>query len=382
MVALILFFSGPIHMFKEDARFHTLEQLHERRKRVVRLHCNGLGVMQIVECSGLSYPTVRAAIDAFERGGMAAIRPRPRGKSVGNGRSLTEDQERKIRQIICEKRPEQLQMNFALWSRAALKKLIEQECGVSLSVRAVGMYSVRWGFNSPTPIKRRYAKQSEAVRAWLGEHYPVIAALAKAEDAEIHWGDETAWVDIDVCGRSDMLVGNTLVGNTPAANTPVGNAPGTYAAGEPRPKRLMIAAVTNQGKARWMMIDKSINADQLIVFLAALIKDAKRKVFLILDNLRVHHCKLVKAWQAAHANQIEVFYLPSASQALNPARRLNTDLRHAIGLGARVPAQAKDKLKIVATEHMTNRESLPAPLPASLPTLLPRLLPESVECYS
>ena len=368
MVALILFFSGPIHMFKEDARFHTLEQLHERRKRVVRLHCNGLGVMQIVECSGLSYPTVRAAIDAFERGGMAAIRPRPRGKSVGNGRSLTEDQERKIRQIICEKRPEQLQMNFALWSRAALKKLIEQECGVSLSVRAVGMYSVRWGFNSPTPIKRRYAKQSEAVRAWLGEQYPVIAARAKAEEAEIHWGDETAWVDIDVCGRSDMLVGNTLVGN----------APGADAAGEPRPKRLMIAAVTNQGKARWMMIDKSINADQLIVFLAALIKDAKRKVFLILDNLRVHHCKLVKAWQAAHANQIEVFYLPSASQALNPARRLNTDLRNAIGLGARVPAQAKDKLKIVATEHMTNRASLPAPLPASLPTLLP----ESVECYS
>ena len=114
------------------------------------------------------------------------------------------------------------------------------------------------------------------------------------------------------------------------------------------------------------------------MFLAALIKDAKRKVLLILDNLRVHHCKLVKAWQAAHANQIEVFYLPSASQALNPARRLNTDLRHAIGLGARAPAQVKGKLKIVATEHMTNRASLPAPLPASLPTLLP----ESVECYS
>jgi transposase len=81
-------------MDKEDARFQTLEQLHERRKQVVRMRRKGFGVMQIVECSGLSYPTVRAAIDAFEAGGMSAIKPSQRGKRTGDGRSLTEDQER------------------------------------------------------------------------------------------------------------------------------------------------------------------------------------------------------------------------------------------------------------------------------------------------
>jgi hypothetical protein len=35
---------------------------------------------------------------------------------------------------------------------------------------------------------------------------------------------------------------------------------------------------------------------KLIEFLDALIKDTDRKVFLILDNLRVHHAKPVKAW--------------------------------------------------------------------------------------
>ena len=35
-------------MEKEDARKQTLEQLHERRKQVVRLHKKALGVMQIV----------------------------------------------------------------------------------------------------------------------------------------------------------------------------------------------------------------------------------------------------------------------------------------------------------------------------------------------
>jgi DDE superfamily endonuclease len=65
-------------------------------------------------------------------------------------------------------------------------------------------------------------------------------------------------------------------------------------------KRLsMIATVTNQGKARWMVIDNAFNADKLIEFLGALIKDTDKKAFLILDNLRVHHSKPVKAWLAA-----------------------------------------------------------------------------------
>lgn len=44
-------------MDKEDARYQTLEQLHERRKQVVRLHKRGTGIMQqIKDMTGLSYP--------------------------------------------------------------------------------------------------------------------------------------------------------------------------------------------------------------------------------------------------------------------------------------------------------------------------------------
>jgi hypothetical protein len=39
----------------------------------------------------------------------------------------------------------------------------------------------------------------------------------------------------------------------------------------------MISAVTNQGKARWMIIDENFNAGKLIEFLAAPIKGAKKK---------------------------------------------------------------------------------------------------------
>ena len=45
-------------MEKENARKQTLEQLHERRKQVVRLHKKGIKIMQIVDMTGLSYPPV------------------------------------------------------------------------------------------------------------------------------------------------------------------------------------------------------------------------------------------------------------------------------------------------------------------------------------
>ena len=90
--------------------------------------------------------------------------------------------------------------------------------------------------------------------------------------------------------------------------------------------------------------------NKFIEFLKALIKDADKKVFLILDNLRVHHSKPVKAWLAEHKEQIEAFYLPSYSPDLNPDERLNADLKYA--LGSRVQTRTKDKLKEATKAHM------------------------------
>ena len=69
----------------------------------------------------------------------------------------------------------------------------------------------------------------------------------------------------------------------------------------------------------------------MIEFFEVLVKQAGRKVFLVLDNLDVHHCAPVKKWLSEHGEQIEVFYLPSHSPELNPDERLNGDLKQAIG---------------------------------------------------
>jgi Winged helix-turn helix len=50
-------------MDKEDARKQTLGEPHERRKQVIRLNKKGHKVMRIVALTGLSWPTVRTAIN-------------------------------------------------------------------------------------------------------------------------------------------------------------------------------------------------------------------------------------------------------------------------------------------------------------------------------
>ena len=324
-----------------DARKLSDSALHELHRQVIRLHKAGHKVMQVVALTGLAWPTVRKVIDRYEAEGAASLKPKTRGRSPGDGRSLTAEQEAQIRRLICEKRPAQLKMDFALWTRGAVMELIARECGISLKIRAVGNYLKRWGFTPQKPIRKAYEQSPEAVKAWLEGAYPAIEAQAKAEGGEIHWGDETAVINTDVRGRS----------YAPKGQTPVTFAPGS------RQKLSMISTVTNQGKTRWMIIDDNFGAERLIEFLAALIKDVDRKVFLILDNLRAHHSKLVKAWLETRKDQIEIFYLPSYSPELNPDVRLNASLKHAISTS--VPVRTKANLKAAAEIHMDSLANSP-----------------------
>ncbi|KKW68004.1 endonuclease DDE [Lampropedia cohaerens] len=326
-------------MDHDDARRLSPAEQHERRRQVIRAWKRGIKKRQIGRDVGLSYSAVCKIIDRYEAEGAKSLLPRTRGRKTGEQRVLNAQQEAHIQRLICERRPEQLKMDFALWSRPAVQQLIERECGIHLHVRSVGKYLARWGFTPQKPIRRAYEQSPQAVKAWLDDEYPAIAKRAKAENAEIHWGDETALVNTDVRGRSFA---------------PKGQTPVVRVIGGTRQKLSMISTVTNQGKARWMIIDGAFNHEKLIEFFEALVKDADRKVFLILDNLGVHHCKPVKAWLAEHVDQIEVFYLPSYSPELNPDERLNAELKHVIG--SRVPARTKDKLRAVTNEHMAQLE--------------------------
>lgn len=329
-------------MDKIDTRTLPLEVLNERRRRAVKLRESGMTLRQVASQSELSVPTVMAAHRAYLEGGWRAVSVKPRGRKLGEGRQLQPEEESALRRMICDRTPDQFKLTFALWNRQAVAQLIMREFGLKLPVRTVGDYLKRWGFTPQKPIKKAYEQRPAEVKRWLDDTYPQIAERAKAEGAEIHWGDETGLRSDDVRGR----------GYAPKGQTPV------IRVNNKREGLSLISTVTNQGKVRWKVFEGAMHADLLIDFFRRLVKDSGRKVFLILDNLKVHHARKVKAWVAEHAEEIELFYLPSYSPELNPDECLNADLKDAVT--RRAPARSKKQLKDAAIGHMRKLQKSPA----------------------
>lgn len=329
-------------MKKIDARTLSAETLEMLRIQAIRLRQEGMTFVEIGKIIGVRRNTVSEWWKAYEEEGKKGLQAKKRGRRSGEKRTLSAEQEKAIQRLIVDKAPNQYKLDFALWTREAVRNLIHDQLGIEMPIRTVGEYLKRWGFTPQKPLKRAYEQRPGEVRRWLDEEYPVIAARAKVEGAEIHWGDETGV-------RSDCQHGRSYAprGKTPAIELSAR-----------RTSLNMISAITNQGKVRFMVYEETMDAATLIRFMERLIKDAGRKVFLILDNLRVHHAKVVKEWLGQHQEQIEVFYLPAYSPELNPNDYLNCDLK--AGVHSKSPARDRESLKAKIISHMRKLQKLPS----------------------
>jgi transposase len=306
------------------------------------MRLGGATIAETAKLCEIGERTVWAAAKAYERGGWAAVIVQHGHRPKGTGRLLTLQQEREVQRLIRDHVPDQLKMSYALWTRPAVRELILRRYDVLLCVRAVGNYLQRWGFTPQKPLKKAYEQSPQAVSKWLDEQYPEIAKRAKHAGAEIHWGDETGLRSDDVRGR-----GYAPKGETPVLRIKVN-----------RSSLSVISTVTNKGQMRWRIFSGALNARILIDFLKRLTRNAAKKIFLILDNLRVHHAKVVRQWLAENADKIEVFYLPSYSPELNPDEQLNADLKKRVTTAA--PAKTKIQLVKTACKSLRSIQKQPA----------------------
>jgi len=310
-------------MEKIDSRKHSPETQYEIRKQVIRFRQAGVKNKVIAEGLGIDPCCASRIWHSYKKEGSKAISLRQRGRRAGEQRTLSHEQETVLRKALIDKTPDQIKLPFALWTRDAVKQLILQIFGISMPIRTVGEYLKRWGFTPQKPIKRAYEQSPDAVKRWLDKEYPLIASRAREEKAEIHWGDETGI----------QTGANNVRGFAPKGETPVNRVVAK------KSHISMISAITNFGKVRFMMYNGGMKSEIMIKFMSNLVKDSHRKVFLILDNLRVHHSKKVKNWLEEHKEQIEVFYLPSYSPELNPDEYLNGNLKKSVHSGAPVRSQ-------------------------------------------
>jgi transposase len=204
-----------------------------------------------------------------------------------------------------------------------------------------------------------------AVQRWLDEEYSAIKRQAKAENAEIHCGDQMGL-------RSDQQTG-TSYGRR--GQTPV--IPGT---GQ-RFRCNVLSTITNRGELSFMVFKDNFNGAVFIKFVTRLLRLRQREVLLILDRHPGHRSAEVQRWLARRAARLEVFFLPGYSPDLNPGELLNQDVK-SNGLGRqRAATRATDRQRaLVPPQHATPTRDRREPLPRRIRPLRGRVELFNVYC--
>jgi transposase len=276
---------------------------------------------------GVRPESVSRWFDAYQRGGLDAVPGDRTGRPVGSGRRLTPAQEGRLEALVVVTTPADYGIASGLWTRQAVRQLILQEYGLRLPIRTVGEYLLRWGLTPQRPVRHASRQDPEEVRRWLEEQYPAAVARAKAEGAEIHWGDETG-------ARAEAT---RQRGYAPP------NEPPEQAVSGKRFRVNMISTITNQGKLRFMLYDGTMTGALFVLFLTRLVAGATRKIFLIVDRLQVHAAPEVQVWLYEHQDQLEIVPLPRYAPERNADEYLNNDVK--ANLNADGPAANREELK-------------------------------------
>jgi transposase len=322
-----------------DARSLPAVAQEDLRQKAIKAVSGGQKQVDVAKILGVTRQAVGKWVKRFRQGGDRSLKAKQRGRPKGG--KLLPWQAAQIAKAITDHHPEQWKLPFYLWTREAVAQLVEQRFGIRLSIWTVGRYLYRWGFTPQKPVRRAYEQKPEAVQSWLEKDYPLVQKRAKKEKALIYWGDEMGL-------RSDHAVGRSYGrrGQTPII-------PGT---GQ-RFSCNMISAINNKGHLNFMVFKSRFDATVFLGFLKRLVRQIKRRIFLIIDGHPVHHALSIKNWMQKHTAQIALFYLPGYSPQLNPDEMLNQDVKsNAVGR-----RRAKNQKELLANtrSYLRSRQRQP-----------------------
>lgn len=327
-------------MRTQDARSLPTVAQADLRRKTVKAVLAGKKQREVAALFGVTEQAVCQWLKRYRQGGLKALRARRRGRPRGG--KLKPWQAAQTAKAVVHRHPEQLRLPFCLWTRDAVAQLIERRFGLRLSAWTVGRYLKRWGFTPQKPVRQAFERNPAEVKRWLRWRYPAIRRQAKREKARIYWGDEMGL-------RSDHTVG-TSYGRR--GTTPV--IPGTG-------KRFgcnLLSAITNHGSLSFMAFKQRFRTPVFLDFLKRLIRQARRKVFLIVDGHPVHRSAATRKWLARHRSRIRVFFLPGYSPELNPDECLNQDVK-SNALGRQRPHDQKELLSNVRS-YLRSTQRQPA----------------------
>src|SRR5580698_9559687 len=255
---------------QNDARKLDHATLEALRIRAVRSVQDGESPEDVARTLRVTPRAMYRWLALYRRGGWNALKAKP---LAGRPPKLNGGMLKWLYNTVTQRNPLQLKFQFALWTREMVAVLIERKFGIRLARNSVGRLLAQLGITAQKPLYRAMERDETLVHKWLKAEYPKIKKMARAEGADIYFGD-AAHI------RSDHHAGRTW---GKKGDTPIVMATGS------RHGLSLISAITSKGHMRFMIKETGgVNADVFIEFLKRLLIGAKRSIFLIVDRGPAH----------------------------------------------------------------------------------------------
>ncbi len=284
-------------MKRIDGRMRSPKDQLEVRANYVQLRNDGMGNQEAAKKAGINETRASTIWQLHINGGDIATELKPRGRKKGVPCKLTVEQEKEVKKYLIWNTPDQLGLDFHLWSREAIRQVIMEKFDLEIPLRTVTDYLKRWGVSSPEPVKEVLEKGQPAYE-WFKKSYPELLARARRGEIEIHW-----------CFESTIVT---------QADRIKKSRPKTKSKGTDKRDTKMFSSKTNQGQVRFMLYRGDLTQRIFTEFIQRLVKNCKRNMFLVFDENELFEYNFNKPKskygpdiysRRKHGFRIEVVYL-------------------------------------------------------------------------
>ena len=279
---------------KKDGRTIDHKTLEYIRKMAVERVYLGEKPAQVIESYGMNRTVIYKWLKAAAQPGVG-LEALDSKTGAGRPKKLTAAQEAHVFRLINGKSPFQYGFNSTLWTRQIVKDVVFDNVGVTLCLPSIGALLTRLGLIPRHPLNTAYQRRPEAVEQWESETYPTIVKLARAENGEIIFWDESKFE----AGPAHHRTGNSR-GEAPIA----------------RGQQLFAASAMNLQGAFWLATYQgTLTGEIFLTLLKKMMYRRRRPLHLVLDAHPIHKRAIVKSYLESNRRGLTLHFLPEKNRS-------------------------------------------------------------------
>lgn len=257
-------------------------QLVEKRYECIKLHLNNFGVTAISMSCNLSRTTVTKYIKQFKAGKFEPSELNSGGRKEDSGRKLSVKQELEVLNIVINTTPEFFGFPSLIWSRVALRFVINSYFKVLVSSRTAGNYLLRMGVHlKPMHFDLRAKKSidSNLLANWFQCEYSKHLVAANEKRSSIYW-----------VGRRSLILPTAIPDRLISEGMKKESHMLT------RTQFQLIFALSNRSELFFRLFNRKVGDKELIKFLSDFSEMSATSKYLILEEGAVVKTSRFNSW--------------------------------------------------------------------------------------